>query len=357
MKTINRQILLARYPTGEFASDTFKLRNTTVPKPKRGEFLVRNLFVSLDPANRLWAAPVDTYVERVRIGQVMRGFTVSRVVESKHPKFKAGDLVQGLDGWQDYAISKGVNYNDKRQVDSWDLSNIVRAGLPISTALSVLGHTGLPAYLGLFHLTEPKRGQTVLVSGAAGAVGSIAGQLAKLKGCRTVGIAGGPTKCRMLREVFGYDAAIDYKKENLDRAIARKCPGGVDIFFDNVGGETLNTALAYINMGARVLICGAVSQYTTFGQSAVAGPANYLSLLTRRARMEGFIVLDHYIKRRKKMESDLIRWIKQGKIVYRDEIVAGLENAPSVINRLYQGKNMGKLTIQIADDAEIADSL
>ncbi len=358
---INRQFLLAKYPTGEFDADTFTLTESAIPKPKRGEFLLRNLFLSLDPAQRLWASPVDTYTDRVRIGEVMRGFTVSRVVESRHPKFKVGDLVQGLDGWQDYAISKGVIYNNddnKDRIDTWSLSNIVRAGLPITTALSVLGHTGLPAYVGLLNVAELKRGQTVLISGAAGAVGSIAGQIAKLKGCRTVGIAGGPRKCRVLRESFGYDAVIDYKKENLDRALTRKCPEGIDIYFDNVGGDTLDTALAHINIGARIIICGAISQYPDFGQAPLAGPSNYLSLLTKRARMEGFILTDYYLKGgRKKIESDMLRWIKQGKINYHHEVIAGLENAPKVINKLFQGKNKGKLMIQIADDEEIANSL
>ncbi|MBE9539747.1 MAG: NADP-dependent oxidoreductase [Proteobacteria bacterium] len=356
-KTVNRQFLLATYPTGEFGKGTFTLHEGSIKKPRRGEFLLRNLFLSLDPAARLWTTPVDTYMDRVHIGDVMRGFTVSRVVESRHPKFKVGDLVQGLNGWQDYAISKGVNYNDKGLVDTWNLSNIVRAGMPITTALSVLGHTGLPAYVGLLNIAQIERGQTVLVSGAAGAVGSIAGQIAKLMGCRTVGIAGGPKKCRTLRESFGYDAVIDYKKENLDRALTRKCPEGIDIYFDNVGGETLDAALAHINIGARIIICGAISQYANFGQAPLAGPSNYLSLLTMRARMEGFILSDYYIKERKKMESDMLRWIKQGKITYHHEIVKGLENAPKIINKLFQGKNKGKLIIQIADDEEIANSL
>lgn len=353
MPDINHQLILAEYPDGEFSDSTFEYRESEIPEPKEGEFLVRNLFLSLDPANRLWTAESDSYVERVEIGDVMRGFTVGRVITSKHPDFKEGDLVQGLNGWQDYAISDGCNYNKDGVVDSWNISEIVHAGLPISSALSILGHTGLTAYHGLINLGEMKAGQTILVSGAAGAVGSVAGQLAKIHGCRAVGIAGGQEKCNRLVESFGYDAAIDYKNEDIDQAIANACPDGVDIFFDNVGGDTLNAALANINMNARVIVCGAISQYTQFGQKVAPGPSNYLALLTKRARMEGFIILDEYVENRGKMQAEMIKWIKDGKLTFVDEIVEGLENAPKVINKLYHGQNKGKLTIQIADSSEI----
>lgn len=357
MSHFNRQFILAEYPKGEFTDSTFELRESEIPEPNEGEFLVRNLFLSLDPANRLWTAEVDSYVERVEIGDVMRGFTVGRVVSSKHKDFKGGDLVQGLDGWQDYAISDGTNYNDKGIIDTWNIENIARAGLPISSALSVLGHTGLPAYHGLLALGEMKPGQTVLISGAAGACGTIAGQLAKIARCRAVGIAGGPEKCSRLIKKFGYDAAIDYKHEDLTESIARTCPKGIDIFFDNVGGESLDAALANINRGARVIVCGAISQYTQFGQEAAPGPSNYLALLTQRARMEGFIILDHYPSSRAKMESEMIGWLKEGKIKFTDEIVEGLEKAPKVINKLYHGENKGKLTIQVAETSEIDQAI
>ncbi|MCC7410580.1 MAG: NADP-dependent oxidoreductase [Gammaproteobacteria bacterium] len=353
MSAGNRQIVLVRNPSGEFDPDTFEIRHAPIPRPGKGEFLVRNLYLSLDPANRLWAAPFDSYVERVPLGQVMRGFTVSQVIESRHPKFKAGDLVQGMDGWQDYAVSNGVNYNQEGKIDTWNIRGIVKAGLPISSALSVLGTTGLSACVGMLSLGMPRRGQTVLVSGAAGAVGQIAGQLAKIRGCRTVGIAGGPQKCRLLRRVYGYDAAIDYKRGDLDAAIAKACPRGVDVYFDNVGGDTLNVALTHLAMAARVIICGAISQYTTAETQGIQGPSNYTYLLFRRARMEGFIVLDHYVKERARMEADLIRWIRRGRLHWRDEIVDGLENAPVAVNRLYRGANMGKLTVKIADPQEL----
>lgn len=357
MSTINRQFILAEYPAGEFEDSTFELRESKIPEPGEGEFLVRNLFLSLDPANRLWTAEVDSYVERVEIGDVMRGFTVGRVVASRHKDFKEGDLVQGLDGWQDYAVSNGMSYENDGAIDTWNIEGIVRAGLPISTALSVLGHTGLPAYYGLFVVGEMTAGKTVLISGAAGACGSIGGQLAKIAGCRAVGIAGGPEKCKRLIEDYGYDAAIDYKNEDVNEAIARTCPEGVDIFYDNVGGETLNAALLNINRGAHIVVCGAISQYTKFGQEVVPGPSNYIALLTQRARMEGFIILDHYPTHREEMQSRMIDWINEGKLIFNDEIVEGLENAPKTINKLYHGTNKGKLTIQIAANAEIEEAI
>jgi NADPH-dependent curcumin reductase CurA len=357
MSNINRQFILAEYPEGEFADSNFEWRESDIPEPGEGEFLVRNLFLSLDPAIRLWASPVDGYSKHIEIGDVMRGFTVGRVVTSKHKDFKEGDIVQGLDGWQDYAISNGVSYNEEGIIDTYNVENIARSGLPVSSAISVLGHPGLPAYHGLFNVGEMKTGQTVLVSGAAGACGSIAGQLAKIEGCRAVGIAGGPEKCKLLTEKYGYDAAIDYKSEDLYEAIAKACPNGVDIFFDNVGGDTLDAALANINIGARVIICGAISQYTQFGQKVAPGPSNYLALLTKRARMEGFIILDHYPEHRAEMEADMIGWIEEGKLQYCDEIVQGLENAPKVINKLFRGENKGKLTIQIADSAEVDEAV
>ncbi len=352
MSNVNHQIILAQNPTGKFSGKDFEVRKAAIPRPKKGQFLVRNLYLSLDPANRLWASPFASYTPPVGLGEVMRGFTVSEVIESKHPKFKPGDIVQGMDGWQEYAISNGVNYNEKGKVDTWNLKAVVKAGLPISVGLSVLGTTGVAAYVGIIKTGQPKRGETVLVSGAAGATGSIAGQIAKIKGCRVVGIAGSDEKCKILRKEFGFDATINYKTQDLDKAIARTCPKGIDIYFDNVGGETLNIALTHINDHARVVICGAISQYTTL-EKGIQGPSNYGYLLFKRARMEGFIVLDHYVKDRGKMEADLIRWLKAGKIHYRDEVVSGLKNAPKVINRLYDGRNMGKLTVKIGKEPAV----
>lgn len=346
MSEKNRQIVLVRNPQGEFAADDFELREGPVPTPDEGEFLVRNHYLSLDPANRLWAAPTETYVPPVRLGDVMRGFTIGEVIESRHPDFQVGEMVQGMDGWQDYGLSNGVNHNSQGRIDTWKLNGIQQAGLPLTTGLSVLGTTGLAAYYGLVHVGRPKKGETVLVSGAAGATGSIAGQIAKIKGCRTIGIAGSDEKCEKLRNEFQYDAAINYKTEDVDAALSRHAPDGVDIYFDNVGGGTLDTALKHIAMGARVVICGAISQYPT-AEQGIQGPSNYTFLLFKRASMHGFIVLDHYPDLRAQMENDLIQWLKQGRLHYADEIVEGLENAPEAVNRLYEGANFGKLMVKI----------
>lgn len=344
----NRQVLLARNPSGEFSADDFQLRETAIPTPGHGEFLVRNLYLSLDPANRLWAAPVATYVPPVGLGEVMRGFTVSEVVQSNHPDFAAGDIVQGMDGWQDYAVSNGVNYNDTGQVDTWKMTGIQKAGLPLTTGLSVLGTTGLTAYYGLLCLGEPQDGDTVLISAAAGAVGSIVGQLARIKGARAVGTAGSDEKCKLLRDTFGFDGAINYKTENLAEAFGRHCLDGVNVYFDNVGGDTLDTALTHLAMGARVILCGAVSQYTT-AEQGVQGPSNYAFVIFKRAVVHGFVVLDHYVQWRARMQTDLIGWLQDGQLQYREEVVDGLENAGEAINRLYRGQNMGKLIVRIAD--------
>lgn len=346
MSEKNRQIVLVRNPQGEFASDDFELREGPVPTPDEGEFLVRNHYLSLDPANRLWAAPTETYVPPVRLGDVMRGFTIGEVIESRHPDFQVGEMVQGMDGWQDYGLSNGVNHNSQGRIDTWKLDGIQQAGLPLTTGLSVLGTTGLAAYYGLVHVGRPKKGETVLVSGAAGATGSIAGQIAKIKGCRAIGIAGSDEKCEKLRNEFQYDAAINYKTEDVDAALSRHAPDGVDIYFDNVGGGTLDTALTHIAMGARVVICGAISQYPT-AEQGIQGPSNYTFLLFKRASMHGFIVLDHYPDLRAQMENDLVQWLKQGRLHYADEIVEGLENAPEAVNRLYEGANFGKLMVKI----------
>lgn len=350
MAEVNRQVILARNPTGQFSGEDFELREGAVPEPGEGQFLVRNLYLSLDPAMRIWAAPMHGYEPPVPPGEVMRGFTVSEVVTSRHPDFAPGDIVQGTDGWQDYAVSDGVNHNDRGLVDTRNLQAAQAAGLPVSTGLSVLGTTGLTGYYGILHVGKPAAGDTVLISGAAGAVGSVAGQVAKLQGCRVVGTAGSDEKCELAREAFGYDSVINYKEQDLVQAVGEHCPDGVDVYFDNVGGDALDAALAHLTYGARVVLCGAISQYNNLEQG-VRGPANYAALLMQRATMQGFIVLDHYADLRPHMEADLIEWLQAGKLTYREELVEGLENAAGAINRLYDGRNMGKLLVRIADPA------
>ena len=329
----NLQILLAARPEGlPKASDFETVRNPIRP-PEAGEVLVRNLYLSLDPAMRGWMADRPSYVPPIGLGEVMRGMTVGEVVESRHPGIEAGHRVTGTTGWQSHPTIRGKHL--QRLPDD----------VPSTLALGAMGMTGFTAYFGLLDIGQPKAGETVLVSGGAGAVGSVVGQIAKLKGCRVVGIAGGEDKCRWITEDLGFDAAIDYKTADLYQELKRTCPDGIDVYFDNVGGETLNTVLRRINIGARIVICGAISQYNATEE--VPGPSNYLSLLVNRARMEGFIILD-FEDRFLEAWRALGGWISEGKIKSREHIVDGLENAPAALLKLFDGSNTGKLLVRIA---------
>ena len=333
MPPMNLQVRLAARPVGLPRGSDFEIIDRAIEEPGPGEVLVRNRFLSLDPAMRGWMDDRPSYIPPVALGEVMRGLTVGEVVASNHESFSPGDPVQGTLGWQGYAV-----------VPAKDLTPLP-AGLPLTLALGPLGMTGLTAYFGLLDVGEPKEGETVLVSGAAGAVGSVVGQIAKIKGCRVVGIAGGPEKCRWLKEELGFDGAIDYKaEEDLHGAIRAVCPQGVDIYFDNVGGAILNTALRSLNRGARIPICGAISQYNT--TEGVEGPSNYLVLLVQRARMEGFVIFD-YRKRYPQALAELSTWLKEGKLRYREDVVEGLENAPAALLRLFDGSNTGKLIVKV----------
>ncbi len=333
----NLQVRLASRPIGLPKDSDFEIFEEDIPQPSEGEVLVRNVYLSLDPAIRGWMDDRRSYLPPIGLGQVMRGLTVGRVVASKHPDFTTGDAVQGVLGWQLYAVIGGKHLNP------------VPPGVPLSLALGPLGMTGLTAYFGLLDIGKPKRGETVVVSGAAGAVGSVVGQIAKIKGCRAVGIAGGDNKCHWLTEELGFDAAIDYKTaEDLHEAIYHACPQGVDIYFDNVGGTVLDTALRSLNQRARVVLCGAISQYNN-AEEAPKGPGNYLSLLINRARMEGFIVLD-YQERYSDALAELGRWLMAGKIRYREDIVDGLENAPNALLKLFDGSNEGKLMVRLSPE-------
>src|SRR5581483_289179 len=278
----NRQWLLARRPQGMISADDFKwVEDAEVPAAAEGEVLVRNLWLSCDPTQRGWIGG-DTYLPAVKIGEVVRSFAVGQVVESKNPKFKPGQLVQGLFGWQDYASVKPGSISAPTPVPE---------GVPIETAMSALGATGITAYFGLLEIGRPKAGETVVVSGAAGATGSIVGQIAKIQGCRAIGIAGGAEKCKRLVSEYGFDGAIDYKGEDVRKRLKELCPNGVDVFFDNVGGDILDAALARLAMRGRVVLCGGIARYNDAGQAP--GPKNYLNLVVQRGRMEGFIVLDY----------------------------------------------------------------
>ncbi len=308
----NLQIRLANRPKGLPQESDFQSVEEPIPQPGDGQVLVRNRYLSLDPAMRGWMNEARSYVPPIGIGEAMRGLTVGEVVESRLPGFAPGDLVSGIFG---------------------------------CVALGPLGMTGLTAYFGLLEVGQLKANETVLVSGAAGAVGSIVGQIAKIKGCRAVGIAGTDDKCRWLTEDLGFEAIINYKTaKDLHEEIRRTCPKGIDVYFDNVGGEILDTALRSLAMHARVVICGAISQYNA--TEPPKGPANYLALLVQRARMEGFLVMD-FQARYSEAQTELGGWLAEGKLHYREDVVEGLENAPRALLRLFDGSNTGKLMVRI----------
>ena len=333
MSDINTQILLAARPEGLPKASDFRTRECPVRPPEEGDVVVRLIYLSLDPAMRGWMSDRKSYVAPIGIGEVMRGLGAGEVVESRHPEISPGDRVAGLLGWQRFATVKGETLEK------------LQAAVPLTLAMGPLGMTGLTAYFGLLDIGRPREGETVLVSAGAGAVGSLVGQIARIKGCRAVGIAGTDPKCRWLEDELGFESAFNYKEGELQDAIERTCPEGVDVYFDNVGGEILDTALRCINHGARIVICGAISQYNA--TEPVPGPSNYLSLLVNRARMEGFLIFD-YRDRFPAAQVELGRWIQEGKIHARSDIVDGLENAPRALLRLFDGSNTGKLLVRVS---------
>ena len=328
----NRQFLLAKRPVGAATRDTFTFQQVPVVQPKDGQILVKNEYLSLDPAKRGWMNEGKSYIPPVALGDVMRALGVGKVIASAHPGFAVGDYVNGALGMQDYFTGepRGFYKVDPKLV-------------PLPVYLSALGMTGMTAYFALLDVGAPKTGDTVVISGAAGAVGSIAGQIAKLKGCRVVGIAGGQEKCKRLVEEFGFDGVIDYKNEDMLAGLKRECPKGVDVFFDNVGGDILDAVLSRLNFKARVIICGAISQYN---KEAVKGPANYLSLLVNRARMEGFVVMD-YADRYAAAGQEMAGWLLKGQLKSKEHIVEGLESFPESLAKLFSGENHGKLVLKV----------
>src|SRR5271163_459315 len=330
----NRQWLLARRPDGAIKDSDFNLVETEAPIPGEGEVLVRNTLLSCDPTQRGWIA-FDTYLPAVKIGEVVRSLGAGRIVASKNPDFAVGDIVSGLVGWQDYVVM-----NPKGQL------NKLPPGTPLELAMSVFGATGITAFFGLLEVGRPVSGETVVVSGAAGATGSVVGQIAKIKGCRAIGIAGGAEKCRWLTDDLGFDAAIDYKSENVKAHLKELCPKGVDIFFDNVGGDILDAALARLAMRGRVVVCGGVAAYDA--AEPPPGPKNYLNLVSKRGRMEGFLVFD-YLPRAAEALGALAGWVKAGKLKHRVDVQHGLENAPATLRRLFEGKNEGKQLLRVAE--------
>ncbi len=334
----NRQWVLAKRPHGEVTEANFEYRETPIPEPGPGQVLLRNLYLSFDPTQRGWMEDRESYMPPVAMGEPMRAGSVAQVVTSNHDDYSTGDLVQTLGGWQDFLVVDGA-------AGGLGLSRLPE-GVSPEMALGVLGTTGQTAYFGMLDLGQPEPGQTVLVSGAAGATGSVAGQIARIKGCRVIGIAGGPEKCAWLREEARFDDVIDYKAEDVDARIGELCPNGVDVFFDNVGGDILEAALNHIAMKARVVLCGGIANYNA--TEPQPGPNNLMNLVIMRARMEGFIVID-YMDRFAEGAMALLGWLQSGELVHRDDVQEGFENIPATLNRLFTGKNIGKQMLKIAD--------
>lgn len=330
----NRQWKLRTRPQGMVKDSDFSLEDGPMPAVSDGEVLVKTLYLSLDPAMRGWLEDRRSYVPPVQLGETMRAMGIGQVIESRSPDFKVGDLVQGGLGWQEYVSLAGK------------LLRVLPPGMPPTLFLGVLGMTGLTAYFGLLDIGKPVAGETVLVSGAAGATGSIAGQIARIQGCRVIGIAGGADKCEWLIKEGRFDAAIDYKSEDVAKRVRELCPKGINVYFDNVGGEILEVALANLAQRARVVLCGGISNYND--PKGTTGPRNYLNLIAARARIEGFLVFD-YASRFNDAIRELSGWLQKGELRHEEDIQTGLENAPAALRRLFEGQNRGKQILKIAD--------
>lgn len=332
--TVNRQVLLAKRPVGIPQADHFQIVESPVPTPGPNQILVRNAWLSVDPAMRGWVNAVGNYSQPVGIGEVMRSFAAGRVVLSNHPAWPEGTQVTGMFGWQEYAL---VNPEAiERRVDESDL--------PLSISLGILGMNGVTAHYGLIEIGRPQRGETVVVSTAAGAVGSCVGQIAALKGCRTVGITGGPVKQKLCLERFGFDAAVDYKATDFATRLAEACAGGADVYYDNTAGPISDAVLPHLNVGARVVVCGTAS--VSSWDPPPNGPRVERHLLVKRARMQGFVIFDHadyYAPAR----AELAQWVREGKLRFVEDVLDGIHHAPDAIAGLYRGENLGKRLIRV----------
>jgi NADPH-dependent curcumin reductase CurA len=335
MSLVNHQFRLAARPVGLPKRGDWTYTEEPVRDAVDGELLVKLLYISLDPAMRGWMNEGRSYISPVEIGEVMRALAVGRVIASKNSNFAVGDHVSGAFGVQEYALSDGGG-----------VIKIDPHLAPLPVYLSALGMPGMTAYFGLLDTGQPKPGDTVVISAAAGAVGSVAGQIAKIKGCRVIGIAGGAEKCQYVTRELGFDAAIDYKSEDVTKALQKHCPNAIDIYFDNVGGDILEAVLAQLARGARIVICGAISQYNNTGP--IKGPSNYLSLLVNRASMKGMLVTD-YANRYPEAVRAMAGWMASGKLKSREHIVEGLQTFPDTLLKLFTGENFGKLIIKVAD--------
>ncbi len=332
----NRQFKLISRPSGMVKRSDFEFVTTPAAEPGPGEALVKVLYLSLDPAMRGWMNAGKSYIAPVGLGEVMRAGGAGRVIASNSPSLAPGDYVVGMTGVQDYVVAaaSGMTKVDPRLA-------------PLPRFLGALGMSGLTAYFGLLDIGQPKEGETVVVSAAAGAVGAVVGQVAKITGCRVVGIAGGEAKCRYILDELGFDAAVDYKNEDVRAALERNCPKGIDVYFDNVGGEILDTVLTLLARHARIIICGAISQYNS--TTGFQGPNNYMSLLVSHARMEGFVVFDYAARYGEGLKA-LAGWTMQGKLKAKEDIVDGLETFPETLLKLFRGENFGKLVIKVAEE-------
>jgi hypothetical protein len=333
----NKQIIFKKRPSGVPQSDTWQLENNEVPELEEGEILIQHHYISLDPAMRGWMNDTKSYIPPIAIDDVMRAGSIGKVIKNNgNPKFEIGDVVTSWGGVQQYAITNG---------DGWYKVDTRLAPMPMY--IGTLGMPGMTAYFGITEVGKIKEGDIVLVSGAAGAVGSIVGQIAKIKGCKVIGIAGGKEKCDYVVNELGFDDAIDYKSENIYSALKEKCPKGIDVYFDNVGGLILNAALSKLRMHARVVICGAISQYNN--KSKIDGPSNYLSLLVTRSTMQGMVVMD-YAKDYGKAAMQMGKWMQEGKLKSREDIYEGIENFQETYHRLFSGDKNGKLVLKVIED-------
>ena len=333
----NKQWILNSFPVGEIKDNDLIFKDSNLGEVNDGEVLIKNIYLSLDPANRGWMSGKASYVDAMQIGEIMRGGTIGIIEESKNEKFKKGDVVQYQGGWQEYCINDGKGL---RIIP-------LNTGLELPSFLSVMGMPGITAYFGLLDVLNPKEGETLVVSGAAGAVGSIVSQIAKIKGCKVVGIAGTNEKCDWLLNDLKVDGVINYKTENVSAQLKELCPDGIDMYFDNVGGEITEAVINRFNIFGRMSICGQISGYNS--ETLQPGPRNWINILVKRLRVQGFIVFD-YQSRAREAFVDMSKWMAEGKLQHKNHIVDGLENAVSSLKMLFSGENNGKMIVKISDE-------
>ena len=333
----NKQWILNSFPVGEIKDNDLIFKDSNLNGINDGEVLIKNIYLSLDPANRGWMSGKASYVDAMQIGDIMRGGTIGIIEESKNEKFKTGDAVQYQGGWQEYCINDGKGL----------IVIPLNTGLELPSFLSVMGMPGMTAYFGLLDVLKPKENETIVVSGAAGAVGSLVSQIAKIKGCRVIGIAGTEEKCSWLKNDLNVDGVINYKTDNLDSTLKELCPDGIDMYFDNVGGEITEAVINRFNIGGRMSICGQISGYNS--ETLQPGPRNWINILVKRLKVQGFIVFD-YQARAKEAFVDMSKWMAEGKLQHKNHIVDGLENAVSSLKMLFSGENNGKMIVKISEE-------